>query len=246
MRRRKESQASDDREEGARPRGQRPLPDDEDDFLEAPAPPPCHEVLPEALLALCNRFGLEPWASARDDRGLWAFSSALAQWLERPRTAAQPGRCYESEVVRFLTNLFIILGAVIRPLPERPAGAERQAAAAVQAARQLLAARCGLVPPFPGAGRAMQRLVRVRGWSRLSTGEQTLAEALLSLYLETLAVTNGEPDAAVLLAASEAWLAVLHLRALPAGFDERLLRATSWYLETYTGSGKTVAQGLRA
>ena len=37
----------------------------------------------------------------------------------------------------------------------------------------------------------MQRLVRVRGWDRLSPKQQGLAEALLSLYLTTVYAYSG-------------------------------------------------------
>lgn len=40
----------------------------------------------------------------------------------------------------------------------------------------------------------------------------------------------------VLLTTADAWLTMLNLQALPSGFDERLLRATSWYLESYSSS----------
>jgi hypothetical protein len=80
----------------------------------------------------------------------------------------------------------------------------------------------------------MERLVRVRGWSRLTPAQQSLAESLLGLYLEMLAATTTEPAPPTILCAAEARLVVLHLQALPPGFDERLLRAVSWYLETYT------------
>jgi hypothetical protein len=192
--------------------------------------------VPEALVSLCSRFGLEPWASSRDEEGLWGFGSALAGWLQRSPAERPPGTEFQLETIHLLTNLLIILGAVIRLPAERPRAACAQALATVAAARRSIASRLGPVASFPGAARAMERLVRVRGWDRLTPSEQTLAEALLDLYLETLAATIKEPEPEIVLASSEAWLTVLHLKALPSGFDERLLRATSWYLESYASS----------
>jgi hypothetical protein len=193
-------------------------------------------ALPDALLALCQRFGLEPWAGARDDRGVWAFGRALAQWLARPPAEQRTETEAAAETVRLVTNLLIVVGAVTRP-PQRAApGACGQAMAAVGAARRAVASYDGPVASFPAAARAMQRLVRVRGWMRLTQPQQLLAEAMLGLYLESLAALAAAPRAGVLLTLSEAWLSVLQTLALPAGFDERILRATSWYLETYLSS----------
>ncbi|MGI8554123.1 MAG: hypothetical protein ACR2PL_25555 [Dehalococcoidia bacterium] len=189
-------------------------------------------ALPDALLGLCRDWGLEAWAGERDERGIWGFACFLARWLEHRAAVAQAEADLELQVIRLATNLFVILGAVIKPLPARPLAAIEQASTAVAEARQRLAAQNGPIASFPGSGRAMRRLTRVRGWSRLSPAEQTLAEMLLSLYLETLASLLVEPDPGLLLAASGAWLAVVRLQALPRSFDEHLLRATAWYLET--------------
>lgn len=187
--------------------------------------------LPEALLALCARHGLEPWAAQQDERGIWGFATVLGQWLARRAATDETQPDLELQVIRLATNLFVLLGAVIKPLPASPLRAEEQALAAVSTARRRLTARRGLLPPFRGCGRAMRRLTRVRGWPRLSAAQQSLAEALLALYLETLAALLAEPDPEAVLAASEAWLSVIYLGALPRSFDEHLLRATAWYLE---------------
>jgi hypothetical protein len=193
--------------------------------------------LPDALLALCHRFRLEAWASNRDDRGLWAFGLALAQWLEQPANGQRQDPTTLMECVRLVTNLLIIIGAVTRPPQQAAPSAIRQATGAVATARHAIASGQGPIASFPGAARATERLVRVRGWARLTPAQQALAEAMLGLYLESLALMATSPGTAVLLTLTEAWLSVLHALALPPGFDERLLRATSWYLETYLGSG---------
>jgi hypothetical protein len=229
-------------EERPRPRAGRiavreaepPYPPDEPDETAAGDVQP--SALPDALLALCHRFGLEAWASGRDDRGVWAFGRALAHWLSRPTGAPRAEADPAAETVRMVTNLLIIIGAVTRPPERAGAAACQQAMAAVAAARHAIATGRGPVASFPAAARAMQRLVRVRGWARLSPQQQLLAEAMLELYLESLAAIDASPSAGVLLALAEAWLSVLHTLALPAGFDERILRATSWYLETYLSS----------
>jgi hypothetical protein len=222
----------------ARPRAKlsRLLPTEEQTDTEDDAAVSEPPDLPEALLTLCSRFEIEPWAAERDERGVWGFAVALSGWIERRAVSFATGAEAEIETIRLLTNLFIILGAVIRPLPMRPITAEIQACAAIAEARRRAGGRHGLVASFPGAGRAMQRLVKVRGWTRLSATQQSLAEALLGLYLETLGAALAEPAADLLLAASEAWLTVIRLQALPPGFDERLLRATSWYLESFAGA----------
>ncbi len=222
-----------------RPRTARAVPHD----IEEPAEPEeslsGFDVQPaafaDALLSLCQRFGLEPWAAEYDDRGIWAFGCALAQWLGRPPAERGPRAAAAAETVRLVTNLLIVIGAVTRPQQNAP-GACAQAMGAVTAARQAIASYHGPVASFPAAARAMQRLVRVRGWARLNQAQQLLAEVMLGLYLESLAALDAAPSAGVLLTLTEAWLSVLHTLALPSGFDERILRAMSWYLETYLSS----------
>jgi hypothetical protein len=211
---------------------------EEQDEVEEPLAGPAAscDSLPNALLGLCSRFRLEPWAAARDDTGLWGFASAFADWLEHAAGQRPSPVELKAEAVRLLTNLLIILGAVTR-LPSIPATSSiAQAAEAIAAARKTNASGLGPISSFPGAGRAMERLIRVRGWDRLGQEQQALGEGLLALYLETLAALAADPDPGPVLVTSEAWLTVLHAQALPAGFDERMLRATSWYLETYLSS----------
>jgi len=189
-----------------------------------------------SLAALCSRFGLEAWASPRDERGLWGFGDALSDWLRRAAAERRTGSTFQLEAIRLLTNLLVILGAVIHTPPDGPSDACQLSLTALNTARRLTASNLGPVASFPGAARAMERIVRVRGWSRLTMPQQTVAEALLDLYLETLSATVREPAPEAILTASDAWLTVLHLRALPVGFDERLLRAASWYLDSFVSS----------
>jgi hypothetical protein len=234
MRRHRATESLDERRDRSRPRWTQTAADEDESGQEQAVPESvARDGLPAALLSLCGRFGLEPWAGERDDRGLWAFGLLLADWLEKAGDSADAGAELELGTIRLLTNLFIILGAVIRPPAEVPADAPERSAAAVAAARRRLALRYELLPPFPGAARAVRRLVRVRGWNKLSQDQQAIAESLLALYLETLAATLHEPSPATLLTAAEAWLTVIHVQGLPRGFDEHLLRATCWYLETY-------------
>ncbi|HTE84304.1 MAG TPA: hypothetical protein VK821_06200 [Dehalococcoidia bacterium] len=211
---------------------------DDDSSSEQVRASPDREAQPlgEAFLSLCNRFGLQPWATARDGHGLWAFGAALTSWLQQPESERSTGSELQLESIRLVTTLLIIVGAVIRPASGRPTSACKQALDAVAAARRTIASQMGPVASFPRTARVMERLVRVRGWRKLTVAEQTLAEALLDLYLETLAATIKEAGAEILLATSEAWLTILHTQALPVGFDERLLRATSWYLDSYVSS----------
>jgi hypothetical protein len=237
MRRQRELETLDDRRERSRPRWiQSAEEEDETERGSSASDSVGREDLPGALLSLCGRFGLEPWASAHDDRGLWAFAMLLADWLGEAVEAGEADPELELGAIRLLTNLFVILGAVIRPLPEPPADAAGRSTAAIATARRRLALRYELLPPFPGAARAMQRLVRIRGWRKLSQDEQAIAESLLSLYLETLTATLHDPAPGTLLTAAEAWLTVIHLQGLPRGFDEHLLRATCWYLESYAAT----------
>jgi hypothetical protein len=190
----------------------------------------------DALIELCSRFGLEPWAAGRDEAGLWAFASSIESWLCQSAAERPDSLELRLEAIRLLTNLLIVLGAVTRAPQEASPDGLRIGADSLARARTNLAAVVGPIPSFPGAGRAMQRLVRVRGWQRLASLQQSLAESLLGLYLEALAAISAVSDARSLLITAEAWLCVLQTRALPDGFDERILRATSWYLETYAAS----------
>jgi hypothetical protein len=198
------------------------------------------EPLGDVLVSLCSRFGLEAWASSDEGHGLRAFGAAVAEWLDEGRTDHPILVEFQLESIRLLTNLLVIVGAAIRVPKGLERGASDRARSAVTSARRLIASQLGPVPSSPGSARAMERLVRVRGWNKLAPAGQAVAESLLELYLETLAAMLVTPDQTtikeVLLATCEAWLSVLHSQALPAGFDERLLRATSWYLESYTTS----------
>jgi hypothetical protein len=235
MRRRRLVEEIDDEDERSRLRTVRAPADGRSDSDEELSASATATSLPfgDALTALCGRFGLEPWASARDERGLWGFGEALQTWIERPAPERGTERDTQLEVV---TNLLIIVGAAIRPSPETAVSGCQTALGAVTAARRTIAALAGPTASFPGAARAMQRLVNVRGWRKLAPPQQAVAEAMLDLYLETLCASVEAPDAETLLAVSHAWLTVLHLQSLPTGFDEHMLRSVSWYLESYLSS----------
>lgn len=198
------------------------------------------QSLSESLVSLCGRFGLEPWAASDDGHGLRAFGSALTEWLDQPDIERPASQEFQLEAIRLLTNLLIIVGAAIQPAVQAEPSACQRSLEAVVAARRSVVSLIGPVACSPGSARAMERLVRVRGWNRLTAAQQTLAESLLDLYLETLAAmlvaASNTLTTNVLLATADAWLTTLHLQALPLGFDERVLRATSWYLESYTSS----------
>jgi hypothetical protein len=122
MKRRRSFDDMDEGVERIRTRTARLLPQEDDDETSVIVPSPQAIDLSESLLSLCGRFGLEPWAAARDDRGLWAFGCALAQWIERSRIEPPAAVDFQLETIRLLTNLLIILGAVVRP-PARAAAA---------------------------------------------------------------------------------------------------------------------------
>jgi hypothetical protein len=188
-----------------------------------------------ALMALCARFGLEQWAESSGDHGLRSFGSVVAHWLELPDP-----ELVELNSIRLVANLLIIVGAAVRPPQRLAAGDPRRASEAVLAAHHAISSLAGPLPSIQGSAQATKRLVRVRGWTKLSRPQQVLTESMLELYLETVAALQALPSpgigARALLASAGAWLEVLHIAALPVGFDERLLRATSWYLETFLRS----------
>jgi hypothetical protein len=203
-------------------------------------PEPLLQSFDIELMALCARFGLEAWAASDGDMGLRSFGSAVEQWLNNSEFQEEVAEQPEIHAIRLVTNLLIIVGAAVR-LPQcAPVTDAPRATDLVSAARQSIGWLAGPLPSFPASIQAMQRMVAVRGWSKLTRLQQALAESLLALFLETLAVTQlvSSPlvRAKTLLLTSEAWLEVLRLAVLPSGFDERLLRATSWYLETYIRS----------
>jgi hypothetical protein len=210
--------------------------EEEDD--EEPEPP--LKSFDAELLGLCTRFGLEAWAASDSDMGLRSFGLAVQQWLENAETAREGTSQSGIDAIRLVTNLLIIVGAVVR-LPQCAGTCEPpRAAETVSAARRSIGWLAGPLSSFPASVQAMKRLTTVRGWRKLSPLQQALAESLLELYLDTLAVlrriSTPSVRAKTLLLTTEAWLEVLRLSVLPVGFDERLLRATSWYLETYVTS----------
>jgi hypothetical protein len=211
---------------------------------EAEEDEPLCQSFDAALIAVCAHFGLEAWATLEDEHGLRSFGIAVAQWLEVSESRRASVSDSQLDAIRMLTNLLIIVGAAVH-LPQCSEIRDScRSAVTISAARRSIGSLTGLLPPFPGSAQAMKRLIQVRGWRKLTHHQQALAESMLELFLDTLALTqlseNSAVRARVLLATAEAWLEVLHSAVLPPGFDERLLRATSWYLETYVRSQRAI------